>query len=71
MLRQCTRGWKQLGRLAGDAEACRAFASSSSDQLAAIKSLRERSGAPMADVRAALQQTNWEMGEVLGMTRLE
>lgn len=58
------QGLGQFGRGGRCAtQLARCFATTSSDQLAAIKSLRERSSAPMSDVRAALLQTNWKMGE--------
>ena len=35
---------------------------SKSDQLAAIKALREQSGAPISDVKAALVEADWRAG---------
>lgn len=32
------------------------------NQMALIKSLRESSGAPISDVKAALQQADWDLG---------
>ena len=37
-------------------------ASSSSDQMSLIKQLRQRTSAPMKDVKAALIDCNWEIG---------
>lgn len=65
------QGLRQLGRGRHcNTQLARCFASTSSDQLSAIKALRESSGAPMSDVRAALLQTNWKMGEELALSRL-
>jgi hypothetical protein len=36
---------------------------SAADQMKLIKELRERSGAPMMEVKAALQQSDWNLGE--------
>jgi hypothetical protein len=59
-------GLLRLG-VASQAEAIislRAF-SAASNQLALIKELRERSGAPMTDVKAALQATDWDIGQLV------
>lgn len=34
-----------------------------SNQLQLIKELRERTGAPMTDVKTALQAANWDLGK--------
>ena len=39
-----------------------AAASSKVDQLVAVKALRERSGAPISDVKGALQECSWDAG---------
>ncbi len=36
---------------------------SKSDQLAAVKALREQSGAPISDVKAALVEADWKPGD--------
>ena len=42
----------------------RAFAAAAGgDRLAAIKALREASGAPVTDVKAALTEAGWDQGE--------
>lgn len=43
----------------------RCFAVASS-QMTAIKSLRERTNAPISDVKAALVEAEWDLGEVHG-----
>jgi hypothetical protein len=49
------------GRLLGTARALSAATSTpASTQLAAIKALREASGAPMGDVKAALVEAGWD-----------
>ena len=44
-------------------DASRAMATAASGQMQAIKSLRERSGAPITEVKAALTEADWEPGE--------
>ena len=39
------------------------FFAAPSNQLQLIKELRERTGAPMTDVKTALQAANWDLGE--------
>ena len=57
------RGLRQVSRAPCSAQLLlRCTASTSAEQLSAIKSLREQSGAPMADVRAALMQADWKPG---------
>ena len=40
----------------------RCFAAAPSNQMALIKQLREQTGAPIADVKSALQQAEWDLG---------
>jgi hypothetical protein len=62
---------RQLRRLAhprcgsvtfADLQTLRAFAAAPSGQMTLIKDLRERSGAPISEVKAALQLADWDMG---------
>ena len=39
-----------------------AAAAPASDRLAAVKALREATGAPVVDVKAALQESDWDQG---------
>ena len=58
------------GGLASLREACRPAAmltqlrciEAPANQLQLIKDLRERTGAPMTDVKTALQAANWDLG---------
>lgn len=59
-----TRGFRQVSVGQCSAQLVRCMASTSAEQLNMIKSLREQSGAPMADVRAALMQADWKPGGV-------
>lgn len=45
-------------------ECLRGYAGASSS-LAAIKELRERSGAPIVDVKSALEEAAWDLGAYL------
>lgn len=58
------QGLWHLSRAQYSSQLLRCMASASADQLSAIKLLREQTGAPMADVRAALKQAEWKPGEV-------
>lgn len=40
-----------------------AAAAAPSNQMQLIKQLREETGAPIGDVKAALQSANWDLGE--------
>lgn len=49
--------------LAASPLAARVFAAAAGgDRLAAIKALREASGAPVTDVKAALTEAGWDQG---------
>ena len=48
-------------RLLGSLLFNRQFAAAS-NQLAAIKELREKSGAPIAEVKSALTEAGWDLG---------
>lgn len=43
----------------------RAFAAGPSNQMSLIKELRERTGAPVSEIKAALQAAEWDMGKPL------
>lgn len=47
---------------AADGWHCRRWLASAAGNLAAIRELRELSGAPITDVKAALQQSAWDLG---------
>ena len=49
-------------RAAADGWHCRRWLASAAGNLAAIRELRELSGAPITDVKAALQQSAWDLG---------
>ena len=51
----CRRGAQTLVNL-------RSFATSSSSSLRAIKALREKSGAPISEVKAALEEAQYDLG---------
>ena len=55
---------RQAQLAASCARCCRLrWIASKSDQLAAVKALREQSGAPISDVKAALVEADWKPGD--------
>lgn len=61
MQRAVSRAWEY----AHIRNECFRALSSGAGNMALIKELRERSQAPISDVKAALVQSNWDLGERL------